>query len=110
MMLLSSAAFWAVAFVSEPLPTWNFSAPMRAALIWGFAINYGIAQIIWFGLARELPATASAFSIMAVPLVGILTATFIVGEVPVWQDWIAAIFIVGAIATTLLARKPATTS
>jgi drug/metabolite transporter (DMT)-like permease len=75
-------AFWVVAAVSEPFPTWNFSAPMWAALIWGFAINYGIAQIIWFGLARELPATASAFSIMAVPLVGILSATWIVGEIP----------------------------
>jgi drug/metabolite transporter (DMT)-like permease len=106
MMLLSSAAFWVVAFVSEPLPTWSFSAPMWAALIWGFAINYGVAQIIWFGLARELPATASAFSIMAVPLVGILSATWIVGEIPGWQDWIAAIFVIGAIATTLLARKP----
>ena len=106
MMLLSSAAFWVVAFAAEPFPTWNFSAPMWAALVWGFAINYGIAQIIWFGLARELPATASAFSIMAVPLVGILSATFIVGEVPGWQDWIAALFVVGAIATTLLARRP----
>jgi drug/metabolite transporter (DMT)-like permease len=107
MMLLSSAAFWVVAALSEPFPSWNFSAPMWAALIWGFAINYGIAQIIWFGLARELPATASAFSIMAVPLVGILSATWIVGEIPGWQDWVAALFVVGAIATTLLAHRPA---
>jgi drug/metabolite transporter (DMT)-like permease len=104
MMLLSSAVFWIVAALVEPFPTWNFSTPMWAALVWGFAINYGIAQIIWFGLARELPATASAFSIMAVPLVGILSATWIVGEIPGWQDWAAAIFVVGAIATTLLAR------
>ena len=108
MMLLSSVVFWLIAAVSEPFPSWQFSAPMWAALIWGFAINYGIAQIIWFGLARELPATASAFSIMAVPVVGILTATFIVGEVPDWQDWVAAIFVVGAIAATLLTRTPTT--
>ncbi len=107
MMLLSSAAFWVTAAIVEPFPTWTFSAPMWAALIWGFAINYGIAQIIWFGLARELPATASAFSIMAVPLVGILSATFIVGEVPSWHDWIAVGFVVGAIAVTLLPRRPA---
>ena len=104
MMLLSSVAFWVVAALSEPFPSWNFSAPMWAALIWGFAINYGIAQVIWFGLARELPATASAFSIMAVPLVGILSAAWIVGEIPRWQDWVAMVFVVGAIATTLLGR------
>jgi drug/metabolite transporter (DMT)-like permease len=110
MMLLSSAVFWIVAALAEPFPSWNFSTPMWAALVWGFAVNYGIAQIIWFGLARELPATASAFSIMAVPVVGILSATWIVGEIPGWQDWAAAIFVVGAIATTLLRGKPVTGS
>ena len=55
-------------------------------------------------VARELPATASAFSIMAVPLVGILAAAWIVGEIPRWQDWVAMVFVVGAIATTLLGR------
>ena len=44
--------------------------------------------------------------VRAVPVVGILSATWIVGEIPGWQDWIAAVFVVGAIATTLLARKP----
>ncbi|HTN49126.1 MAG TPA: DMT family transporter [Burkholderiaceae bacterium] len=109
MMLLSSAAFWIVAAIAEPFPAWKFSPPMWAALIWGFAINYGIAQIIWFGLARELPATASAFSIMAVPLVGILSAAWIVGEIPRWQDWVAMVFVVGAIATTLLPRAAGST-
>lgn len=104
MMLLSSAMFWIVAALAEPIPDWRFSPSMWAALVWGFAINYGIAQIIWFGLARELPATASAFSIMAVPLVGILAAAWIVGEIPRWQDWVAMVFVVGAIATTLLGR------
>jgi len=104
MMLISSVAFWIVAAIAEPYPAWKFSAPMWAALIWAIAINYGISQIIWFGLARELPATASAFSIMAVPLVGILSAALIVGEIPGWHDWVAMVFVVGAIATTLLAR------
>jgi drug/metabolite transporter (DMT)-like permease len=81
MMLLSSAAFWVIAFVSEPLPTWNFSAPMWAALFWGFAINYGISQIIWFGLARELPATAVRLPCGGAAG-GILSATWIVGEIP----------------------------
>jgi drug/metabolite transporter (DMT)-like permease len=107
MMLLSSVVFWLLAAVAEPFPDWHFTAPMWAALAWGFAINYGIAQIIWFGLARELPATASAFSIMAVPLVGILSAAWIVGEIPRWQDWVAMLFVVGAIAATLLARPSA---
>lgn len=107
MMLLSSAAFWLIAPLAEPWPQWRFSAPMWAALAWGVAINYGIAQVVWFNLARTLPPTASAFSIMAVPVVGTVSAIAIVGEVPRWQDWAAALAVILAIASALLGR-PAT--
>jgi len=104
MMLLSSCAFWLVAPLFEAWPSWQFSAPMWAALAWGVVINYGVAQVVWFNLARTLPPTASAFSIMAVPVVGTVSAIAIVGEVPRWQDWVAALFVILAIASALLVR------
>ena len=107
MMLLSSLGFWAVAALLEPWPTWRFSAPMWASLAWGAVINYGIAQVIWFGMARSLPPQASTFAIMAVPLVGTLSATFIVGETPRGLDFVAAGFIMVAIASALLPRRKA---
>jgi drug/metabolite transporter (DMT)-like permease len=107
MMLFSSAAFWLIAPLFEPWPGWRFSAPMWVALAWGVAINYGIAQVVWFGLARTLPPTASAFSIMAVPIVGTVSAIVIVGEVPRWQDWAAALAVMLAIASALLGRPAA---
>ena len=105
MMMLSSAGFWLVAPMLEPAPTWRFSTPMWAALLWGAAMNYGVAQVIWFGLARSLPPQASTFAIMAVPLVGTLSAAFIVGEVPGWLDFVAAGFIMLAIASALLPAR-----
>lgn len=107
MMLLSAAAFWLIAPAFEPWPRWQFSAPMWLALAWGAAVNYGIAQVLWFDLARRLPPTASAFSIMAVPIVGTVSAIAIVGEVPRWQDWAAALFVILAIASALLGRAAA---
>jgi drug/metabolite transporter (DMT)-like permease len=104
MMLLSAVGFWLVAPVFEPWPRWQFSGSMWLALAWGVVINYGIAQVVWFNLARTLPPTASAFSIMAVPLVGTVSAIAIVGEVPRWQDWAAAVFVILAIASALLGR------
>ncbi|MGE5336309.1 MAG: DMT family transporter [Gemmatimonadota bacterium] len=104
MMGLSAVVFWLVAALAEPLPSWHFSPLMWAALAWGAAINYGVAQIFWFGLARDLPPTASAFSIMAVPIIGILTAIPLVGELPRWQDFAAALFVIAAIAGALLGR------
>ena len=43
----------------------------------------------------------------AVPVVGTVSAIAIVGEVPRWQDWAAALAVILAIASALLGR-PAT--
>jgi drug/metabolite transporter (DMT)-like permease len=105
MMALSSVGFWAVAAALEPGPSWRFSPGMWASLAWGAAVNYGVAQVIWFGMARNLPPQASTFAIMAVPLVGVASAGFIVGEIPRAADWLAAAFIMAAIASALLPAR-----
>jgi len=105
MMMLGAVFFWAVALLLEPAPDWRFSAAMWGSLAYGVVLNYGYAQIIWFSLARELPPSASAFSIMAVPVVGTLSATWIVGERPGWTDLAAIVFVCIAIASALLPRR-----
>ncbi|QCB44913.1 DMT family transporter [Hydrogenophaga sp. PAMC20947] len=102
MLLLGSVAVWALALALEPLPDISgFSLPMWVSLVYGVVINYGFAQLIWFGMARTLPPATSAMSIMAIPLVGTLSATFILGEVPHWRDWLAMGFVMMAIASVL---------
>lgn len=108
MMILTSACLWFIALASEPWPVWQFSGPMWISLVYGAFINYGFAQTLWTTLARHLPASTSAMSVMAIPLVGTLSATFIVGEWPHWQDYLAIVFVMAAIAAVLLPpRKPA---
>jgi drug/metabolite transporter (DMT)-like permease len=108
MLLLGSGVLWALALSLEPLPDPSaFSAPMWVSLAYGALINYGFAQLIWFGMARQLPPATSAMSVMAIPLVGTLSATFIVGEVPHWQDWAAMVFVMVAIASVLLPPRTA---
>jgi drug/metabolite transporter (DMT)-like permease len=108
MMVLSAACLWVIAFVSEPVPTFQFSGVMWFSLAYGVLINYGFAQIIWFGMARDLPPATSAMSVMAVPLIGTVAAPLIVGEWPGWHDWVAIVFVMAAIAAVLLPpRKPA---
>ena len=106
MMLLSSACLWAMAFVLEPLPSWQFSTTMWVALAYGVAINNGFAQVIWFSLARHLPPATSAMSIMMVPMIGTASATLIVGEWPRWQDGVAVVCVMAAIAAVLLTPRP----
>lgn len=109
MLLLGSGVLWALALTLEPLPQpATFTPLMWTSLAYGALVNYGLAQLIWFGMARDLPPATSAMSVMAIPLVGTLSATVIVGEVPHWQDWLAMVFVMLAIASVLWpARKVA---
>lgn len=110
MMATSAAVLWVMAAVLEPWPSWQFSPVMWGALAFGVFINYGVAQIIWFGLARHLPASTSAMSIMAIPAIGTLSATVITGEVPAWQDLLSVGFVIVAIAAVLAPTRSNPTS
>lgn len=105
MMLLTSVCLWVLALVAEPAPSFQFSPAMWGSLVYGVFINYGFAQIIWFGLARNLPPATSAMSVMAIPLIGTLSATIVVGEVPHWQDYVAVVLVMSAIAAVLLPAR-----
>lgn len=103
MMAMGAACFWIIAAALEPFPEVNtLSHGLWGSLAYGVVLNYGYAQVIWFRMAKRLPPSASAFSIMAVPLVGTLGATVIVGEVPHATDWLAAACVMVAIASALL--------
>jgi drug/metabolite transporter (DMT)-like permease len=111
MLLLGSGVLWALALTLEPLPNVaGFSTPLWISLAYGVLINYGVAQLLWFGIARNLPPATSAMSIMAIPLVGTLSATFITAEMPHWQDWLAMVFVMLAIASVLWPTRPPTTA
>lgn len=102
MLLLGSGVLWVLALSLEPWPALSSLSGMTwVSLGYGVVINYGFAQLIWFGMARDLPPATSAMSVMAIPLVGTLSATMITGEVPQWQDWMAMGFVMVAIASVL---------
>ena len=104
MMVLAAIAIELLALALEPPQDWRLSAPVWASLVWSVLINYGAAQVIWFALARALPPSTSAMSVMAVPMVGVLSAPFIVGEWPSASDLAALVFVVLAIGAVLLRR------
>ena len=104
-MLLSSPVILLLASATETWPSWDISPLAWSSLFYAIFVNYGFAQIIWFGMARDLPPATSAMSIMAVPVTGTLCATLMVGEWPHWQDYVAMVCVVIAIAAVLLPSK-----
>jgi drug/metabolite transporter (DMT)-like permease len=99
MMLVGALFFWAATVAFEPpLAIGAWSAATWASLAWGAAVNFGLSQMLWFMLARELPPQASAFSLMAVPLVGVLASALLVAEPLRASDALALVFVAAAIA------------
>lgn len=104
-LLIGTACLWPLAWVVEPAPSWQFSPAMWASVAYGAFVNFGAAQILWAGLARALPPATSAMSLMAIPIVGTMGATFIVGEWPHWQDYCAILCVTTAIGAVLLPKR-----
>lgn len=59
------------------------------------------AQAAWLSLARNLPPLASSLSVMFIPVVGVFTGAWWLSEVLHWQDWLAVLLVVLAIASVL---------
>jgi drug/metabolite transporter (DMT)-like permease len=78
-----------------------------AAILYNAAIIFGFAQAVWFGLARALPPVASSLSVMMIPVLGVFSGAYLLGETPHWQDYAAMLLILIAMSTVLL--KPRTT-
>ncbi|MFM2325636.1 MAG: hypothetical protein RL244_2515, partial [Pseudomonadota bacterium] len=105
MMAFGALTMGLLAGMLEAPQRYDFSVPVWLSLIYGVLINYGAAQVLWFSLARALPPSTSAMSVMAIPLIGIMSATVIVGEWPHWQDFAAVGCVMLAIAAVLLPRR-----
>ncbi len=72
-----------------------------AAILYNAIIIFGFAHVIWFRLARILPPVASSLSVMMIPVLGVFSGAWILGETPHWQDYTAIALILAAMSTTL---------
>ena len=88
------------------------------ALVYNIVLAYGVAQLLWFRLVSSLPPVVSALSVMLIPVVGVFSGAWLLGERPVTADYAALVMMLAAIGLTLIphrrgaapARRPADTS
>ena len=72
-----------------------------ATILYNGPLAIGFAQVTWFFLARTLPPVASTLSVMLIPVIGVFSGAWWLGEVLHWQDWTAVGLMVVAIASVL---------
>jgi drug/metabolite transporter (DMT)-like permease len=82
------------------------SAPVLWAIGYNALLIFGYAHAAWFYLARGLPPVASSLSVMLIPVLGVFSGAWWLGEVLHWQDWAAIVLMVAAIGSVLWPANP----
>jgi drug/metabolite transporter (DMT)-like permease len=86
----------------------QWRAPTRiewASIAYNAFVAIAYAHVVWFHLARVLPPVASGLSVMMIPVVGVFSGAWLLGEQLTAADWFALLAISAAIATVLLPQR-----
>lgn len=75
------------------------------AIVFNAVLVFGFAHAAWFYLARSLPPVASTLSVMLIPVLGVFSGAWWLGELLHWQDWAAVALMVASIASVLWPQK-----
>ena len=102
-MLAMTTSVMAVAAVVLESKAWHLpDAATWAAIVYNALIIFGFAHVVWFRLARMLPPVASGLSVMMIPVLGVFSGAWLLGEKLHWQDYAAMGLILAAMSTALL--------
>ncbi|MGH8808104.1 MAG: DMT family transporter [Noviherbaspirillum sp.] len=102
-MLALTTLAMAIASTVVESAAWHMpSGATWAAIIYNAIIIFGFAHVVWFMLARTLPPVASSLSVMMIPVLGVFSGAWLLGETPHWQDYAAMGLILSAMSTVLL--------
>jgi drug/metabolite transporter (DMT)-like permease len=105
MTVFTTVGVWALAV---PLEAARWRLPEMPA-VWATLYNgllvFGYCQPAWLFLARTLPPVASSISVMLIPVLGIGSGAFFLGEALHWQDGAAVLLILLAIGLVLLPTR-----
>jgi drug/metabolite transporter (DMT)-like permease len=71
------------------------------AVLYNSVVVFTFAQVAWFRLTLILPPVASGLSIMMIPVVGVFSGMWLLGEQVHWNDYAALASIIFAIACVL---------
>jgi drug/metabolite transporter (DMT)-like permease len=74
-------------------------------MVWTGVVGNGVAYALWFPVVRRLSAVAASVGVLAVPVIGVVQAFLILGEVPTAPDIIGFALIFAASALVLLTRQ-----
>lgn len=103
LIALSALALTVYSLIFESANWYIPADPLEwAAFAYNGILVFGFANIVWIQMARKLPPVASSLSVMMIPVVGVFSGAWLLGETPRWQDYVAMILILMSMSTVLL--------
>lgn len=100
--VVSSVLVWPLVLIFEP--PWQQTLPSIPVML---TLSYHalgpmvICYTLWTIMVKRLPATVAAISTLLAPVVGVLSAVALLGDLLTWQKVVALSMIIASIALTL---------
>ncbi len=91
---------------------WGNWKPIGTPAVIGLVYNMFFVFIFcywaWFKIATTAPPSVSSLSTLMIPIVGVFSGIWLLGESPQWQEYAALVLVIAALATVLIPpRRPA---
>lgn len=107
MLVLAFAVLLAASAIFEHA-AWRLPSPLEwGSILYNMLIAVAFCHVAWSVLARRLPPAASGLSVMLIPVLGVFSSMWLLGETPHWQDYAALALILVSLSTVLFGRPPA---
>ena len=91
-------------FIGEPPDFTKLSNSAWIGLIYGSAIAVGFGQWIWFRILETTPSAVASLSTLAVPIVGVFSAGWLLNEQVGWREVCALLLVVLSLFLVLIGR------
>ena len=102
-MLVGSIGLVAVALVVDERAV-EWSPGFIAALAYNGVLASGVAWLLWTTIVDRLPAAAAGLSSLVVPILGVLVAWGLLGEMPSPAEWAGIALMAGALGVVGFSR------
>lgn len=88
-------------FVVEQ-PRWEaLSASGWAVLVYMTLVPMGLCYVAWFETLRRLPPAVASIGTLLVPLIGVISASLMLGEPLGWREAVAMVLVLGGVFISL---------
>lgn len=83
-------------------PRWGaLSASGWAVLVYMTLVPMGLCYVAWFETLRRLPPAVASMGTLLVPLIGVISASLMLGEPLGWREGMAMVLVLGGVTLAL---------